>query len=471
MSEASVQAALVSDQDPGADHERRLARPFVPGSLALLSEGSLPAASPRRPSSEVLQRLGEQLFPYLAAIPDPRDRRGRRYPLPLLLVLCLVGLCCGCQGYLSIVRWARALNATFREELGFPKGRIPCAATLLNLFRKLDWTAVAAQLHAWVEATGLSPASAVAAAPDPASDDPPWQGFALDGKTLRGSLAAGAEIAHVVSLVVHGLGVSMTEVGVPERQGELTVAPEVLAPVLGPGRVITGDALFTQRDLCRQILNGGSHYLLVVKENQPTLLTEVQQVLGMRTRAEGVAQERRATWTVNIGHGRIENRFLLLATPAAGEVGCPLGAAGSGAGLLPGAAPASEGRRGRSGKRGKSAGGEPREPGARVWDHLPDGDPGRSRDGAAARKGALEYRDQVHYVLDTFFRDDERRITVGAVARGMAALRRGALNLLPCLGGRSIPEASDRAKADPSRILAVIGLPTENCIALAPRRC
>src|SRR5215212_6566794 len=154
-------------------HAASLAPPSPPAPT-LPSDVSPTACSSRSFPADALPSLGELLFPYLAAIADPRDRRGRRYPLPLLLVLCLAGLCCGCQGYLSIVRWARALRADLREELGFPQGRIPCAATLLNLFRKLDWTAVAAQLRAWVEATQLA-RPGDGAATDPGAGEPPWQ--------------------------------------------------------------------------------------------------------------------------------------------------------------------------------------------------------------------------------------------------------------------------------------------------------
>jgi len=68
----------------------------------------------------------------------------------------------------------------------------------------------------------------------------------------------------------------------------------------------------------------------------------------------------------------------------------------------------------------------------------------------------------VHWVLDTFFREDERRLREGRGARGVAALRRGALNLLRLLGGRSVPEAADRVKADPTRLLPLIGLFQDN---------
>jgi predicted transposase YbfD/YdcC len=411
-------------------------------------EGDDPAA---------LGTLGQALLPYVQTVPDPRGRQGRRYELAVLLVLCLVGFCTGCQGYLSVARWARALRTEVVRAFGLPQGRTPCAATWLHLFRVLDWEGVAQAFQAWAEAACLPapPPAATPAVPEAAAAgtagvaDPPWQGFAVDGKCLRGSRTVGAEVAHVVSVVAHGSGVSVREVGVRAKQGELTVAPALLASVLGPGRVLTGDALFTQRHLCQQIREGGSHYVLVVKENQPTLLAQVQARLGPVTRREATQQQRRATWTGNTGHGRVEQRFLLLATASDAQVDWP------------GVAQVFflERRRYQPARAGQPA--------------------TRSREVvygitslAAAeagpetvlrlQRGHWSVENQVHYVLDTFFREDERRIRDGRVARGVAALRRGALNLLRRLGGRSIPEAADRVKADPMLLLPLIGVPQEN---------
>jgi len=274
--------------------------------------------------------------------------------------------------------------------------------------------------------------------------DPPWQGFAIDGKTLCGSLAAGAETAHVVSVVAHGSGVSVREVGVGKKEGELTVTPDLLAPVLGPGRVLTGDALFTQRPLCRQIREGGSHYVLIVKENQPTLRAEVEAVLGRVTQQEARAQQRRSAWTVNRGHGRIENRFLLLAAVTGEQVSWP--------GVTQ--VFSLERRRYHPPRAGKAAQ-ESRE--------LVYGITSLAVEEAGPetvlrlQRGHWSIENQVHWVLDTFFREDERRVREGSVARGVAALRRGALNLLRLLGGRSVPEAADRVKADPTRLLPLMG--------------
>ena len=37
------------------------------------------------------------------------------------------------------------------------------------------------------------------------------------------------------------------------------------------GRVVTGDAIFCQRDLSKEIVDQGGHYFFVVKDNQPSL--------------------------------------------------------------------------------------------------------------------------------------------------------------------------------------------------------
>jgi len=42
------------------------------------------------------------------------------------------------------------------------------------------------------------------------------------------------------------------------------------------GKVIVGDAMFCQREICEQVLDSGGDYFFVVKENQPTLLKEIK---------------------------------------------------------------------------------------------------------------------------------------------------------------------------------------------------
>jgi len=64
-----------------------------------------------------------------------------------------------------------------------------------------------------------------------------------------------------------GLGQLVLE----NKEAELTVAPELLKPIEWEGQVVTGEAMFCQRNLCQQVVKLGGDYLFVVKGNQPRL--------------------------------------------------------------------------------------------------------------------------------------------------------------------------------------------------------
>jgi len=97
------------------------------------------------------------------------------------------------------------------------------------------------------------------------------------------------------------------------------VAPALLAQIDWTGRVLTGDALFCQRNLCAQVLQAGGDYLLVVKENQPTLHRDLATLFAFRAdlalRAATLpAWDMREATRVERGHGRDEKRHLCAST-------------------------------------------------------------------------------------------------------------------------------------------------------------
>ena len=59
------------------------------------------------------------------------------------------------------------------------------------------------------------------------------------------------------------------------KEGELTVAAEVLCQLELRGRTITGDALYAPRKLSRQVVEQGGDYFWAVKRNQPTLYRDI----------------------------------------------------------------------------------------------------------------------------------------------------------------------------------------------------
>lgn len=214
------------------------------------------------------------LLHFLGEIPDPRGRHGRQHPLTAVLALSCCAIMCGARGYSAIAQWAQDHDIALMHRLGFTR-RPPKSGGIRKVLMALDRAALEAALTRWAEALlGRLPAVAVG----------PPHAFALDGKTARGSFDGLSKAVHLLSLVAHQSGLTMAQAEVPQggrdKTNEHKAALELLPDLVLEGRLITGDAMFCQRDLSQQILDNGGHYLWVVKDNQPTLLADIQAALA-----------------------------------------------------------------------------------------------------------------------------------------------------------------------------------------------
>ncbi len=85
---------------------------------------------------------------------------------------------------------------------------------------------------------------------------------------------------HLLSLVAHESGLTLAQTAVPNggenKTNEHKTALRLLEGIVLEGRLVTGDAMFCQRDLSQQVIDAQGHYLWFVKENQPTLLHDIK---------------------------------------------------------------------------------------------------------------------------------------------------------------------------------------------------
>src|SRR5688500_9044845 len=114
----------------------------------------------------------------LADVPDPRRRRGCRYPWPLLLLLVGAALASGHQNLRAVGQWVAEHAGDVRAALGLPPGRLPSTATLRRALRAVDVAALEDRLARF--AAGLPTAES-------ASRPSGWVGQAVDGKAVRGA--------------------------------------------------------------------------------------------------------------------------------------------------------------------------------------------------------------------------------------------------------------------------------------------
>lgn len=212
---------------------------------------------------------GGSLLAVLAQLPDPRGRKGRRHSLSAMLTAVVCGLLCGNRGYTQLVEWLHGLPVAVWHWMGYTR-RPPKLDCFRDLLIKLDPATLEAALAGWIhEALGIE------------LDAEQLQAVSIDGKTLCGTLRPFARAVHLLAAVDHQTGCVLSQSRVEDETNEYITALELLRTMVLKGRVVVGDAMFCQRELCQQILDSGGHYFLTVKGNQPALEREISLELSV----------------------------------------------------------------------------------------------------------------------------------------------------------------------------------------------
>jgi predicted transposase YbfD/YdcC len=188
------------------------------------------------------------LWYFLHSIPDPRRAQGRRHSLPVILVLALLALCSGHTSYQAMEEWAGNYQELLSRELPFLASHTPDAATFHRVFTRLDVGIFEEILGNWLQR--IIPQEK-------------GEGVAIDGKTISGTGI------HIVAAFTHKLQSVLFEIGTEEKGKEIVIGPEVLKSISLKDHIITGDAMFTQRKISEQIVQGKGGYVFTVKGNQP----------------------------------------------------------------------------------------------------------------------------------------------------------------------------------------------------------
>lgn len=208
------------------------------------------------------------LLDYLRDVPDPRSAHGRRHGLPAMLAAVCCAILCGARGFKPIAQWVHDQEIELIHALGFTRTP-PKWGAFRQLLLALDPTVFEAVLSRWAE--GCS-----AELPEERKGAGGLEPISLDGKTARGSLAPHRKAVHLLSVMAQRSGLTLIQAEVGAKTNEHKAALPLLRGLVLKGRVVTADALFCQRDLCRDILQEGGHYFVAVKENQPALLRDIE---------------------------------------------------------------------------------------------------------------------------------------------------------------------------------------------------
>lgn len=209
------------------------------------------------------QKQIASLIDVLLSMRDPRSPRGVRHSMISVLAIAICAVLCGARSYAAIAQFAKLRTRKQLKRLRCRYDRKtdayipPSEPTIRRGLQTCDAEQVDQSLIGWLGSLSTDDA------------------LAFDGKTLRGTLHGESKV-HLLSLVTHQEGITLAQKQVDSKTNEITAAKPLLEPLDIQGKIITSDAMHTQVDLARFIVEEKqADYFFVVKENQPTLHEDI----------------------------------------------------------------------------------------------------------------------------------------------------------------------------------------------------
>ena len=226
---------------------------------------------------------------HMRVVPDHRIPGMVIYPLDELLFATLVGVVCGADDWEGVEEVATGALDWLRGFLPFANG-IPTAQTLRQVFRLLDSEALQRGFAAWAASLRVEAREVIA----------------VDGKTLRGSKTSpdGKGALHLVSAYATEAGLVLAQRAVDGKSNEITAIPELLDMLNLKGAIVSIDAMGTQKEIARRIVDKGADYVLALKGNQTSLHEDAALFFVDPICAAACAMSAET----DAGHGRIEER-------------------------------------------------------------------------------------------------------------------------------------------------------------------
>jgi predicted transposase YbfD/YdcC len=244
----------------------------------------------------IIYKMGS-LYNRFEQISDPRKPQGKRYRLIDLLVLIFLAKLSGQDKPLEIADWAKNHADELMKILKLKRNWMPHHNTYRRVFQDViseaEFKAMMESYHQQEESGEV---------------------LGMDGKALRGTRIPGQERSDYVLSIYDGQNQRvLAQETIEEKENEIVAAPKVLERVKLAGKIVTADAMHTQRAISAYIVEQNGDYLWPVKENQERLYQDIHHLFAPDQPKPGFGKlqtDFQCAEKVNCGHGRIEKRLI-----------------------------------------------------------------------------------------------------------------------------------------------------------------
>lgn len=232
--------------------------------------------------------LDTNFLDHFESIEDPRSQRNQLYTLSEILLVTLLAVICGAEGWCDVENYGKAKIDYLRRYLDYING-VPSDDTIRRLFRSINPENFKVIFHEWVK----SIANVVNA-----------KVIAIDGKSNRRSYDDDKNILHVVSAFATEARVVLGQEKVSDKSNEITAIPKLLELLDIKGHIITIDAMGCQYSIANKIIEKEGDYIFSLKGNQGSLSEDVTLYFNAPTNKKSLSTHADS----DKGHGRLETR-------------------------------------------------------------------------------------------------------------------------------------------------------------------
>lgn len=210
-----------------------------------------------------IKAIQQSLVKHFTDIKDPRVERTKKHQLPDILVIAILAIIGGAQGWEEIENYGISKQKWLKEFLELPNG-IPSDDTFRRLFEFIDPEALHRCFLRWIETL---------------VNDMGGEIVPIDGKTIRGSYdrTQGKSALHVISAWASEQRLVLAQMKVEDKSNEITAIPALLDLLDITGAIVTIDAMGTQIEIAKKIIDKKADYVLALKANHPTLYHQVKE--------------------------------------------------------------------------------------------------------------------------------------------------------------------------------------------------